>query len=106
MSPATARGCYLAVDTATEACSAALWLNGEIQERFEVVQREHTQKLLPMIQALMAGGAISGMILAERYLSPRKGSARAMSRLQIDPAGVLSVAAGAAGNHSLLRWTF
>ncbi|MBI3171919.1 MAG: tRNA (adenosine(37)-N6)-threonylcarbamoyltransferase complex dimerization subunit type 1 TsaB [Hydrocarboniphaga effusa] len=45
---------YLAIDTATEACSVALLVNGEIHERFEVVQREHTQKLLPMIQALMA----------------------------------------------------
>jgi tRNA threonylcarbamoyladenosine biosynthesis protein TsaB len=45
---------YLAVDTATEACSVALSLDGKIHERFEIVHREHTQKLLPMIQALMA----------------------------------------------------
>lgn len=45
---------YLAVDTATEACSVAVSLDGRIHERFEVVHREHTQKLLPMIQALMA----------------------------------------------------
>lgn len=48
------RGFYLALDTATEACSAALWLDGSVHERFEVVEREHTQKLLPMIQVLMA----------------------------------------------------
>ena len=54
--------CYLAIDTATEACSAALSLDGKIQERFEVVQREHTQKLLPMIQALLAD---SGKSFAE-----------------------------------------
>jgi tRNA threonylcarbamoyladenosine biosynthesis protein TsaB len=26
----------LAIDTVTEACSAALWLDGEVQERFEI----------------------------------------------------------------------
>lgn len=46
--------CYLAIDTATEACSVALSLGGRITGRWEVVQREHTQKLLPLIQALMA----------------------------------------------------
>ena len=45
---------YLAVDTATEACSVALSLNGKILEHYEIVDREHTQRLLPMIQALMA----------------------------------------------------
>lgn len=50
---------YLAIDTATEACSAALSLDGEIHQRFEVVQREHTQKLLPMIQALMADSGLN-----------------------------------------------
>lgn len=50
---------YLAVDTATEACSVALLLEGAIHERFEVVEREHTRKLLPMIQRLMADGGKS-----------------------------------------------
>lgn len=45
---------YLAVDTATDACSVATYCDGEIRERFEVLQREHTQKLLPMIQAALA----------------------------------------------------
>lgn len=44
----------LAVDTATEACSAALYVDGEIQERFEVAPREHAKLLLPMIDSLMA----------------------------------------------------
>lgn len=44
----------LAVDTATEACSAALYIDGEIQERFEIAPREHTKLLLPMIDSLMA----------------------------------------------------
>jgi tRNA threonylcarbamoyladenosine biosynthesis protein TsaB len=44
----------LAIDTATEACSAALWLDGELRERFEVAGREHTQRLMPQVAALMA----------------------------------------------------
>lgn len=44
----------LAVDTATEACSVALAVDGAVCERFEPMQREHTQKLLPMIHALLA----------------------------------------------------
>jgi len=44
----------LAVDTATEACSAALYIDGEIQERFEIAPREHAKLLLPMIDSLMA----------------------------------------------------
>jgi tRNA threonylcarbamoyladenosine biosynthesis protein TsaB len=44
----------LAIDTATEACSAALWLDGKIHERFEIAGREHTQKLMPQVAGLMA----------------------------------------------------
>ncbi len=44
----------LAVDTATEACSAALYIDGEIQERFAIAPREHAKLLLPMIDSLMA----------------------------------------------------
>lgn len=44
----------LAIDTVTEACSAALWLDGEVQERFELAPRRHTTLILPMVQALLA----------------------------------------------------
>ena len=44
----------LAVETSTEACSAALYLDGEIEERFEIAPREHTKRILPMIDELMA----------------------------------------------------
>jgi tRNA threonylcarbamoyladenosine biosynthesis protein TsaB len=45
---------YLAVDTATEACSVAAWLDGRRLERFEPMQREHTARVLPLIQAVLA----------------------------------------------------
>jgi tRNA threonylcarbamoyladenosine biosynthesis protein TsaB len=50
---------YLAVDTATEACSVAVAIDGAVHERFEPMQREHTQRLLPMIQAVLAEAGTS-----------------------------------------------
>jgi tRNA threonylcarbamoyladenosine biosynthesis protein TsaB len=44
----------LAVETATEACSAALYIDGEITERFSLTVNEHTKLILPMIDALMS----------------------------------------------------
>jgi tRNA threonylcarbamoyladenosine biosynthesis protein TsaB len=44
----------LAVETATEACSAALYLEGEIYQRFSIAPQQHTRLILPMIDELMA----------------------------------------------------
>jgi tRNA threonylcarbamoyladenosine biosynthesis protein TsaB len=44
----------LAIDTVTEACSVALWQDGEITTQEEVVQQQHTERVLPMVQALLA----------------------------------------------------
>src|SRR5688572_24121923 len=44
----------LALDTSTEACSCALSIDGVIAEDFEYCPRQHAQKILPMIHALMA----------------------------------------------------
>lgn len=43
----------LAIDTATEACSAALDIDGEIRERFEIAPRRHTELILPMVESLL-----------------------------------------------------
>lgn len=43
----------LAIDTVTEACSVALWHDGEIAVREEVVYQSHTEQILPMVQALL-----------------------------------------------------
>lgn len=49
----------LAIDTATEACSAALWLDGALVERFEIAGRTHTERLLPMVQTLLTEAGMS-----------------------------------------------
>jgi len=45
----------LAIDTATEALSVALLHDGEIDGRFEVIGRGHAERVLPMIDELLAG---------------------------------------------------
>lgn len=52
----------LALDTATEACSVAVWNNGTITHHGEVCPREHTQKILPMVQDILDR---SGLTLAQ-----------------------------------------
>ncbi len=43
----------LAFDTSAEDCSAALWQNGETCFRHDLVQRQHNQRILPMLQTLL-----------------------------------------------------
>jgi tRNA threonylcarbamoyladenosine biosynthesis protein TsaB len=43
----------LAIDTATEACSAALLIDGDIRERSVLAPREHARLILPMIESLL-----------------------------------------------------
>ena len=49
----------LAVDTATEACSAALLIDGNIRQRYRIAPREHSHLILPMIDELMAEAALT-----------------------------------------------
>src|SRR6476659_5161 len=44
----------LAFETATEACSVALWIDGDIHERFELAPRRHAELALPWAQALLS----------------------------------------------------
>lgn len=43
----------LAIDTATEACSAALYLDGVITSRFEISPQGHSELILPMCDQLL-----------------------------------------------------
>ena len=49
----------LAIETATEACSAALYVDGEVSERFQLAPREHALLILPMIDALLVDAGMS-----------------------------------------------
>ena len=48
----------LALDTATEACSAAVWIDGAVHARFEIAGRDHTQRLIPVVGAVLAEAGI------------------------------------------------
>jgi len=49
----------LALDTATEACSVALLHEGRMLSHYEVIPRLHAQRLLPMIQTLLAEAGVA-----------------------------------------------
>lgn len=49
----------LAVETATDACSAALFIDGDIRERFALTPREHTKLILPMLDSLLAEAGLA-----------------------------------------------
>ena len=49
----------LAFETSTEACSVALWTDGEVRERFEVAPRRHAELALPWAEALLAEAGIA-----------------------------------------------
>ncbi|MFZ4789802.1 MAG: tRNA (adenosine(37)-N6)-threonylcarbamoyltransferase complex dimerization subunit type 1 TsaB [Candidatus Competibacteraceae bacterium] len=49
----------LALDTATEACSAAVWVDGAVLERYELAPRRHAALILPMLEAVLAEAGLS-----------------------------------------------
>ena len=48
----------LALETATEACSVALWIDGDVIERFEIAPRRHAELSLPWADRLLAEAGI------------------------------------------------
>ncbi|HHO69126.1 MAG TPA: tRNA (adenosine(37)-N6)-threonylcarbamoyltransferase complex dimerization subunit type 1 TsaB, partial [Gammaproteobacteria bacterium] len=44
---------------ATDACSAALWLDGEVEQDLRLAPRGHAALLLPMVDALLAAAGLS-----------------------------------------------
>ncbi len=49
----------LAVETSTEACSVAVWVDGRVLERYEVAPRRHTELVLPWAGELLAEAGIA-----------------------------------------------
>lgn len=49
----------LALDAATEACSAALLVDGAVSERYEVIGRGHAGRLLPMADELLCESRVA-----------------------------------------------
>ncbi|WP_447595220.1 tRNA (adenosine(37)-N6)-threonylcarbamoyltransferase complex dimerization subunit type 1 TsaB [Stenotrophomonas rhizophila] len=49
----------LAFETATEACSVALYVDGQVRERFEIAPRRHAELSLPWAEQLLADAGIA-----------------------------------------------
>ena len=49
----------LAFETATEACSVALWHDGALLERYEVAPRRHAELALPFAESLLAEAGVA-----------------------------------------------
>jgi len=49
----------LAIDTATEALSVALLVEGALEGRYEVIGRGHAERVLPMVDELLAAGGLT-----------------------------------------------
>lgn len=48
----------IAIETSTEACSAALLINNVVRELYQLAPREHTALILPMIDELLANARL------------------------------------------------
>lgn len=49
----------LAIDTATEACSVALRVNDQVYSHFEICPQQHSQRILPLVDEILAKANIS-----------------------------------------------
>lgn len=49
----------LALETATDACSVALWQDGAVLERFEPGARRQTERVLPLVDELLAEAGVA-----------------------------------------------
>jgi tRNA threonylcarbamoyladenosine biosynthesis protein TsaB len=99
----------LAFETATEACSVAVWIDGDMRERFEIAPRRHAELALPWAGQLLAEagvaksqldaiavgrgpGAFTGVRLA---IAIAQGIALALDRPVVPVSTLAALAAGA-----------
>lgn len=82
----------LAVETSTDACSAALWIDGECRQEFALAPRAHTKLILPMIDKLMSQAGLRPQQLNAIALSRGPGS---FTGVRIAGAVVQGIALGA-----------
>ncbi|NOT85494.1 MAG: tRNA (adenosine(37)-N6)-threonylcarbamoyltransferase complex dimerization subunit type 1 TsaB [Methylococcaceae bacterium] len=64
----------LAVETSTEACSVALFIDGEVAERYQLAPKTHTKLILPMLDELMASAELKPQQLDALAFSRGPGS--------------------------------
>lgn len=106
----------LAFETATEACSVAVWDDGAVRERFALAPRRHAELALPWAEALLAEaglartqldaiavgrgpGAFTGVRLG---VSLAQGIALALDRPVVPVSTLAVLAAGAKGEGDVL----
>jgi tRNA threonylcarbamoyladenosine biosynthesis protein TsaB len=51
----------LAIETATDACSVAVLVDGHIRERYAIAPRQHSQLLFAMLEELLPAGNLAGL---------------------------------------------
>lgn len=49
----------LAIESSHDACSVALWIDGQLNEILEQAPRSHAQRILPMVHELLAAAQLS-----------------------------------------------
>lgn len=49
----------LAIETASTACSAALYIDGEVEERHALAPRQHAALILPMVESLLVEAGLN-----------------------------------------------
>jgi tRNA threonylcarbamoyladenosine biosynthesis protein TsaB len=82
----------LAVETASEVCGVALWINGEIHERREERPNRHAESLAPMVEELLAAAQLRPAQLDGLALSRGPGG---FTGLRVGAALVQGIAWGA-----------
>lgn len=50
---------YLAIDASTEACSVALFTDGEISDYFELCPQSHSMRLLPLVDQVLSENGVT-----------------------------------------------